>query len=253
MKLMRWGNYMGLLLLAATFVAGCRHEPFVLADDGMGPIDTSDMVIDTMIMDTIVVIPCDTTKIYFEDEILPILRSSCAFSGCHNATSAQDGVILDSYANVIRTGDVRPFDLNGSDLYEVLVDDDEDDRMPPLPRSRLPAAQINLIASWILQGAENLTCDETGNSCVTENVSFTTTVKPIIAANCQGCHSGGSPSAGVSLVTYDQIRTQANLGSLLGTIDWQAGFPRMPQNNPKLDQCKIDQIASWIAAGTPNN
>lgn len=221
-------------------------------DDDFMPTDTTGTGTDTTVVDTTGV-PCDSTKIYFERQILPILRSSCAFSGCHDAASAQDGVVLDNYENVIRTGDVRPFDLSGSDLYEVLVDDDEDDRMPQAPRSRLPASQINLIATWILEGAENLSCDETNQGCQITNVSFSAVIKPIIETNCQGCHSGGSPSGGVNLSSYAGIKARADSGQLLGSIDWQAGFPRMPQGGPKLDQCKIDQIAAWIGAGAPDN
>ena len=247
-------RFLGYLIWAGLFLsvlAGCRHEPFMMAeDDDFMPIDTTG--VDTMGVDTTGV-PCDSTKIYFERQILPILRSSCAFSGCHDAASAQDGVILDNYEDVVRTGDVRPFDLSGSDLYEVLVDDDNDDRMPPAPRSRLPASQINLIATWILEGAENLSCDETNQGCQTTDISFSAVVKPIIEANCQGCHSGGSPSGGINLSSYVGIKARADSGQLLGSIDWQAGFSQMPQGGPKLDQCKIDQIATWVGDGALEN
>lgn len=250
-------GYIVLAGLLVSALAGCMHEPFITAeDDDFMPIDDSTTV-DTMGSDTMMVdtsgVPCDSTKVYFERQVLPILRSSCAFSGCHDAASAQDGVILDNYEDVIRTGDVRPFDLNGTDLYEVLVDDNEDDRMPPAPRSSLPTNQINLIATWILQGAENLSCDETNQGCQTNEVSFAAVVKPIIEANCQGCHSGGSPSGGIDLSAYVGIKARADSGQLLGSIDWQAGFSRMPQGSPKLDQCSIDQIAAWIDAGAPEN
>lgn len=247
-------RFLGYLVWAGLFLsvlAGCQHEPFMMAeDDDFMPIDTTG--VDTMGVDTTGV-PCDSTKIYFERQILPILRSSCAFSGCHDAASAQDGVILDNYEDVVRTGDVRPFDLSGSDLYEVLVDDDNDDRMPPAPRSRLPASQINLIATWILEGAENLSCDETNQGCQTTDISFSAVVKPIIEANCQGCHSGGSPSGGINLSSYVGIKARADSGQLLGSIDWQAGFSQMPQGGPKLDQCKIDQIATWVGDGALEN
>ncbi len=249
-------NGLAFLVLAGIvlmLIAGCRHEPFMMAeDDDFMPMDTTVTVIDTMSNDTTQV-PCDSTKVYFEQQILPILRSSCAFSGCHDAASAQDGVVLDNYADVVRTGDVRPFDLSGSDLYEVLVEEDNDDRMPPAPRSRLPADQINLIATWILEGAENLMCDNSGQGCQTTNVSFAATIKPIIEVNCQGCHSGGAPSGGIDLSNYAGIKARAESGQLLGSIDWQAGFSRMPQGGAKLDQCKIDQIAAWIAEGAPEN
>ena len=154
---------------------------------------------------------------------------------------------------MIVTGDVEPFDLESSDLYEVLVDDDEGDRMPQAPRARLPQDQINLIATWILEGAENLSCDPAAGGCDTLDVSFAAVVKPIIETNCQGCHSGGSPSGGINLSDYVGIKARVDSGQLLGSIDWQDGFSRMPQGAAKLDQCKIDQITSWINAGADNN
>ena len=253
MNSLRIIGYTILVGLFLSAIAGCRHEPFMMAeDDDFMPMDTTVMVVDTMGTDTMFV-PCDSTKTYFDRQILPILRSSCATSGCHDALSARDGVILDNYEDVIRTGEVVPFDLSESELYEVLVDDDNDDRMPPAPRSRLLASQINLIATWILEGAENLTCDNTGQGCQTTNVSFSAMVKPIIEVSCQSCHSGGSPSGGIDLSSYENIKARADNGQLLGTIDWLAGFSRMPQGGPKLEQCNIDQIAAWIADGAPEN
>jgi hypothetical protein len=51
--------------------------------------------------------PCDPAVVYFEKDVLPILTSNCAYSGCHNAASAKDGIVLDNYANVIRTGKIK--------------------------------------------------------------------------------------------------------------------------------------------------
>lgn len=104
--------------------------------------------------------PCHPDTVYFKRDILPLLLSSCAYAGCHDAASAMDGVILDSYANVITTADVKPGNPNGSDLYEVLVEDDEDKRMPRPPFPRLSNEQIATVRKWILQGAKNLTCDD---------------------------------------------------------------------------------------------
>ena len=74
----------------------CTHDPFIPDMMDENPIDT--MTMDT----TIIAEPCDTTIIYFNTEILPILNGSCAFSGCHDASTASDGVILDNYENVIK-------------------------------------------------------------------------------------------------------------------------------------------------------
>ena len=65
--------------------------------------------------------PCDPNIVYFERDILPILTTNCAFAGCHNATSASDGVKLDNYQNVISTGKVKAFKPNDSKLYKVII------------------------------------------------------------------------------------------------------------------------------------
>lgn len=234
--------------------SSCKHMPTMI-DEPIIPVDTTDMPIDTtgMTDTTVMSEPCDPDLVYFQRDVLPILISNCTFSDCHDATDPQDGVILTNYQDVFNTGDVRPFDLNGSDLYEVLVDPDEDDRMPPLPRARLSNNQISTIAQWILQGAEDLTCEAPTGACDSTAVSFSQTVHPIIMNHCQGCHSGASPSGGLLLTGHAEIQIPANDGRLYGVIARLPGFPPMPQGGEQLPQCDIDKIKSWIDAGAADN
>lgn len=255
--------FVGAILLGTLILASwsCKHDPLLPMED-VEPIDTTTidtmpvdtMPVDTMPPDTTVMgDPCDPDVIYFDQEVLPIFISNCAFGGCHDAASAQDGVILDSYENVFNTGDVTPFNLDESDIYEVLVDDDEDDRMPPAPNDRLSSEQIQIIAAWILQGAEDLECNPDFGECNTENISFSADVQPVIVTHCQGCHSGSNPSGGIGLATYDGVKAVADNGKLVGAIAWENGFENMPQGGDQLSECTIDQIQSWVDAGAPNN
>lgn len=247
---MKFSNWFILSVLGASIIIGaasCKH-------DGLSPLDDDDMMIDTIPNTgggggT----PCDPNVVYFELEILPLLRSRCAFSGCHDAASAQDGVVLTSYERVMATADVRPNNLSGSDLYEVITEDDSDKRMPRPPNAPLSSDQINLIAQWILQGAQNLTCDANAGSCNTSNVTFAADVRPIIQNNCQGCHSGTAPAGGINFTTHGGIAAVAGNGRLFGAISHQAGFVAMPFGGSKLPQCSIDKIKVWIDAGAPNN
>lgn len=211
--------------------------------------DTSTMSTDTSTMET--AIPCDPDKIYFNTQILPILKTNCAISGCHDSESAQDDVILETYESVMATADVEAFNLEESKLYKVLVEDDERKRMPLAPATRLNPDVIQLIATWILQGAENIECST--NACVTDEVSFSLIVHPIIKSLCESCHSGNSPSGGVSLANYEAIKAVGESGKLIGAISWADGFKKMPQGGDKLAQCTIDQMSAWIEAGAPNN
>ena len=250
--------FFGLGIWLSISLNSCMHEP-ILDDVPINPVDTTNNPPDTSTIDTTMTdttmtgIPCDPDIIYFDKDVLPILQSNCAFSGCHDTATAQDGVILESFEDVIQSGEVEPFDLNESDLYKVLIENDPDDRMPPPPSSPISQNQITIIAEWILQGAQDLECDPNAAGCDTDNVSYSEFVKPLLQNNCQGCHSGTQSSGGIELTTYDGAKAVANNGSLLGAIDHQSGFSPMPQGAAKLNDCDIDKIKSWIDAGTQNN
>ena len=120
----------------------CTHEPQGLAEpdpvDTTGnPIDTTGNPIDTSSTGT----PCDPNLVYFSRDIMPLLASNCAKSGCHDAISHQDGVVLDNYQNIMESDVIDPFDLHDSDLYEAITEDDDDKQMPPPPAQRLTSAQ----------------------------------------------------------------------------------------------------------------
>ncbi len=193
---------------------------------------------------------CDPDTVYFQSQVLPILISNCALSGCHNAASHQSGVILESYSSVMNTADVRAGRAENSDLYEVLIEDDAEDRMPQLPVNPLSNSQIDLIYTWIQQGALNNTCS---NICDTTNVTFSGKIFPLIQNNCLGCHSGASPSGQVDLGNHQNIATIAGTGRLMGAIRHDAGFAAMPRGGNKLADCQITQVRLWIEGGSLNN
>lgn len=90
-------------------------------------------------------------------------------------------------------------------------------------------------------------------ACDTTNVTYSGDVWPLINDNCTNCHSGGAPSANVSLTNYDEISAAAQNGSLLGTIRHEDGWSPMPKNGGKLPDCDIEKIETWVNAGTPDN
>lgn len=192
---------------------------------------------------------CSPDTVYFQNNVLPLLVSSCAKIGCHDANTHQDGVQLTSYATIMNTADVDPGDPDGSELYQVLNETDPDDRMPQPPNPPLTAAEKAIIYNWILQGAQNNSCDD----CDTTNDTWSGAVQPLINTNCRGCHNPTFLSAGVDLSNYDNVRTLALNGTLIGVIDHLPGFPQMPRGAPKLDDCKITQVRNWINDGAPNN
>lgn len=191
----------------------------------------------------------DEEGICFETEVLPIFQSYCAKSGCHDAATAAEGYVLDSYTNIMSRG-IDEGNAASSKIYEVL-NEDGDDRMPQAPNDPLSAQQISTIAQWINEGAQNTT----GCAPVCDSSSFTYSgnVRPVLQTHCLGCHSGDAVAGGfIPLDTYDGVSAMVNANALLPAIQHTGSYP-MPKNGAKLSDCKITIISKWIAAGAPNN
>lgn len=225
------------LFLIILVSSSCKHEP-----------------------DLITIIPADTTStggnkcnpdsIYFVQEILPVFQSGCAMSGCHDAASHKEDIILDSYSNIMATGKIKISNPADSKIYKVLTENGED-RMPPPPAAPTTAAQQAAILKWISQGAKNNSCSQLG--CDTVNVKYTTHVKPLIVNYCQGCHSGSNPGAGIDLSSYSGVKAIADNGKFIGSISFLNGYSSMPKNGNKLSECQINMVKIWINQGAPNN
>lgn len=251
LQLILFGSIMGGLVLSQS----CKHEPIIPPGypdpndtTGTNPNDTTgtDPAQDG--------VPCDPDTVYFENDILPLLSSTCAISGCHDAATAEDGVQLTDYFNIISTGDVRAIEPDKSDLYEVITETDPDKVMPrPSSGLTLTQEQKNMIYDWIMQGAKNNGCNEDYGKCDTTNMSFANDIQPIINLNCLGCHSGSNVSGGVELDDHPGVHTVALSGQLLGAITHSQGYKPMPNGQPKLPDCKIAKIRNWINDGAQNN
>jgi len=230
-----------VLTAAVLYTPSCQREPVYIGDNSGYPIDTTGNGI-----------PCNPDSVYFNQQILPILTSNCAMSGCHDVASHEEGVILNNYQNTRNTGQISLSNPANSKLYKVLNDDDPEDRMPPAPMSALPVEQRALILKWIQQGAQNLSCEA---DCDTSNVKFSSSVLPIIESRCKGCHSGSSPQGGIALTNYTQVKATVNNGSLWGSITHAGGFTAMPYpaGNARIPECDIRKIRIWIDNGSPND
>jgi uncharacterized membrane protein len=190
-----------------------------------------------------------STLVCFQSEVLPLFQSNCAKSGCHDAASHKGDYTLDSYNNIIREG-IVPGRATNSKIYQVLFESGSD-KMPPAPNADLTAAQKAIIGKWINEGAKNtINC---GTACDTTQFKFSTTISPILASNCVGCHSGTAPSAGITLSTYQSVKGQVTNGRLWGAVTHSPGYSPMPKNAAKLSDCQLTQIKKWIDAGALNN
>lgn len=227
-----------IAIFTTSLVFSCKHdpidEPIIPADNGTNPVTSE---------------ACDPNLVYFQNDILPLLQSNCAYAGCHGAGSSSGGVDLTSYNSIISTADVKANNADGSELYKVIVDTDLNDRMPPPPNNALSSSDIQKIRDWINQGALNNSC----NACDTTKFTFALTINPIIEKYCKGCHSGTAPSGGILLSNYTEVKQQVTSGRLLGSIKHQAGFSQMPKSQPKLSECIITQFEKWIDNGANND
>lgn len=227
-----------LLLLFSS--AACKHDPLI-DPIGLGPIDptTSGAV-------------CSPDTVYFQNQVLPILISNCTKSGCHNAQDREKGVVLDSYQNLMSTVEkVSSTDWKKNELMEVILETDPDDRMPRPPSLPLTSTQINLLSTWIKQGALNNSCNENSDQCDTTANTYSLFVKPLILAKCQGCHSGSAPQGNISLTTHASVRTVALNGKLYASLTRQSTW--MPKGGAKLDNCSLAKLQVWIDSGAPEN
>ena len=91
------------------------------------------------------------------------------------------------------------------------------------------------------------------NSCDTSNVKYSVQIVNTLSANCLGCHTGASAPGGIMLDTYTDVRTVAMSGRLLGAITHSPGYRAMPDFAPKLSECRIAEIRTWIRNGMLNN
>lgn len=229
----KWLTSFFILGLSVFIYQSCKHEPEIFISSV--PIDTG--------------VPCSPDSVYFEKDILPLLTSNCAKSGCHDAITKEEGIDYSNYVSTLKTGKIKPGNPNGSDMYEAITETDPDKMMPPPPAAQLSAEQKGLIRKWIAQGAQNIKCN---SGCDTLNVKYNSHIASIVNNNCKGCHSGVAPSGNIGLTDYASVKVQALNGKLLGTIRHESGFKPMPPSGiPQLSTCNINAIKIWIENGAP--
>lgn len=227
---------------AALVLSSCKHEPIqgpLLQDGNNGGGGEEEPA-------------CDPNTVYFQQQVLPILTSSCTNPGeglnCHHTPNDDnDDIQITSYQTLMASGIVQD-----GDLMEAITDDDPDKIMPRPPFPPLTAEQIAIIQQWIQQGALNNSCESA--VCDTLSVTYSGTIVPIVQARCRSCHSGGSPSGGLDLTQWSTMNTIAMDGRLEGSVRHLGDpYAPMPPSGPQLSACRIRQIQLWIGQGAPNN
>jgi hypothetical protein len=226
-------------------LVACKHHPEdigIIIDDNGGNVNPPDTVI------IINPYPCNPDVVYFENNIAPLLNSMCATEDCHDAVDPEDGVMLTDYANIMEQ--VIAGNPANSDLYEAITDDDPDNRMPPADSPQLTSDQMQMIQTWIQQGAQDNFCQP---DCNPDDFSFAVNIEPVVSAYCAGCHGGSNPDGDVSLESYSDIQSIALDGRLMDALLGANGASIMPDNTTGLPDCNISNFQNWVNAGAPNN
>ncbi len=239
-----WAVPMVLMACVLLTLPACVHEPpvrpAVIFDGGGnggggGGVDQD---------------PCDPDTVYFQNTVLPLLVSSCAIPGCHDDATAEEGIRFTSHSNIMSSDVLDPGDPGDSDLIEAITETDPDKIMPPPPHQPLTPQQIDMIWTWVAQGAQDNGCS---GACDTTNVTYSGTIAPLIAAKCDGCHGGATPSGGLDLTSHAVVNMVALDGRMAGAVQHEAGYEPMPPSGGMLPSCEVDQILLWIGEGAPNN
>ena len=186
----------------------------------------------------------------FETEVLPIFRTYCSTSGCHNPIDREEGYDLTTYEGIMRG--IKPKSIAGSKLLEAM-EDSGDDAMPPKGSPQPSQEQISTIKAWVKSGAENttgcggVTCDSAAA------VTYSLNIKPLLTTYCIGCHSGGGASGGLDFSQFSVVAQAGLNGRLAGSIKGDPSYVSMPPNSPLLPACYALQIEKWVADGAKEN
>ncbi len=112
-----------------------------------------------------------------------------------------------------------------------------------------------MIFTLLLNGCyydkEEILYPDLSDGCDTINISYTNHIALIMVNNCNACHGGDFPDAGVKTNNYTDLKKLAESGSLWGVTNHESGYSPMPKDKPKLSDCYLKQINIWIDNDSP--
>jgi hypothetical protein len=92
------------------------------------------------------------TNVSFTSDVVPIFSKSCSTTGCHSAGAITPELTpANAYSSLVYGGYVDTVSVEKSEVYMRMID-----KQKPMPPSgNLSQDQINVIYSWIKNGAPN--------------------------------------------------------------------------------------------------
>ena len=91
-----------------------------------------------------------------------------------------------------------------------------------------------------------------GSACDTTNVTYLGTIAPLMASNCNACHSATTGN-GVNTSDYTNLKLIVTNGKLVKSVNWTAGAIQMPLGGQKMPSCSLAKINKWVNGGALNN
>lgn len=114
----------------------------------------------------------------------------------------------------------------------------------------ITAALVSMIpAGCYYDNEEDLYPTLTG-PCDTLNVTFTSSIEPVLTSNCLSCHSDANSQFGGGIRLEALPDVKARSGAILAAISHTGPVPMPPSG--KLSQCSIDKFRIWIRNGMPD-
>jgi len=110
---------------------------------------------------------------------------------------------------------------------------------------------VSILSSCYYDNAEDLYPQSP--ECDTLNVTYSSTIAPIMSASCNDCHGESFANANVRTDNYDDLKTIADDGRLWGTVNHESGYSPMPKDRPKLNDCDLKKIEIWLDNGALND
>ena len=186
----------------------------------------------------------------FQSEVLPIFVTYCSTTGCHNAIDREEGYDLTNYDGIMRG--VTPKSIIGSRVVTSMTGSGEE-QMPPSGYPQPSPEQIATVKAWVKSGAANTSNCATASCDTAAAVTYSGDVAPLMQTYCNGCHGGGSPSAGLNFTDYTSVKNNAISGRIQGSMTADPNYKVMPPGGNLVSSCYVDKISKWVAAGAPNN
>ena len=223
----------------------------------------------------------DAADVSFIKQIAPLLNSKCL--SCHDEKAAGK-LRMDSFAEMkkpSKSGYLLQVGQPQRSMIIARVTAPAGPQRMPKDGAALSNEEINLLATWIKQGAkfdsdsndEALKLSEFGKPATnarsntpikiakatgSEKVKFIKDLAPDFVTICERCHSGNNPRGGFRTVTFEDLMRGGDSGAVLiaGKCDesrlWElinGGPPKMPPGQARIYKKWYQNLEIWIQEG----